>query len=189
MPISVTGNSTEAAPGPAWMSAALAANPARHRRGAGFTLLELLVSLAIVGLLAGAAVLALPDRSAGQRLQARATAILGELRLAANEARALGQPVRVEVLPQALRFEVYSGSRWRGLSLGGAHEDGKLRLARTRLHLSSRELPSAGHDWLLLLPDGSRKAFRLELRLQQAGLRIEGDETGALRLVAARVPG
>ena len=151
----------------------------------GFTLLELLVTLTIIGLLSGAAVLAIPDRGPAQRLQATARAVLDELRLAARESRALGQPVRIAVQPHHIHFEVYDGDGWSDLSLGRAREDGRLSTTGTRLSLHGQTGSRPRNAPVLMLPDGSRTPFSLDLRLHQEDLRIESDETGPLRLVMA----
>jgi general secretion pathway protein H len=58
----------------------------------GFTLLELLVVLVLVGILSGAAVLALPDRH-GQRLEREAQRLVAWLEAGRAHSRATGQPI------------------------------------------------------------------------------------------------
>jgi len=89
--------------------------PARLPRDAGFSLVEILVAVSIIGVLSAAIVLALqpgqdPVEDEAQRLTAR-------LVYASQEAIASGQPVglQVENFGEGYSFQRYVDGRWRPL--------------------------------------------------------------------------
>lgn len=140
----------------------------RYRRESGFTLLEMMVALLIASVLAGALVLALPDRSRSLRFEADRLAQL--MAVAREEALLRGAPVRLEAGQEGYRFVVWQDQAWRTMP-----EDPALRerewLAPTTLVLEradgqwviefGRELVDAPFR-LSLLRDGSKATIRAD---------------------------
>lgn len=83
-----------------------------NRRSGGFTLIEILVALAILGILAGGVVLSLPDGERAQR-QAAMQGWRDQAANAARRARAEARPWAWEVSPNGARLLVGDGGRWR----------------------------------------------------------------------------
>ena len=82
----------------------------------GFTLVELMMTVAIIGLAAGAVVLALPDPhpSASQAAEAFAARLVR----AREEAVLSNRPTAVETTRAGYGFSTYDGLRWSALNAG-----------------------------------------------------------------------
>jgi len=96
-----------------------ASNPvasASARNRDGFTLVELLMVVAILGLAAGAVVLAVPDPRPAVGVEAERFA--ARLSHARDEAVLSDRPVAVEVTPTGYAFSVFDGRVWSPLSDG-----------------------------------------------------------------------
>ena len=90
--------------------------PESRRRRGGFTLVELLMVVAILGLAAGAVVLAVPDPRPA--VGAEAERFAARLSRARDEAVLSNRPVAVEVTPSGYAFAVFDGRAWSALSDG-----------------------------------------------------------------------
>jgi general secretion pathway protein H len=77
----------------------------------GFTLVELLAVIAIVGLASGAAILALPEADGGVRMEA--TRLAARAQAAQERAVMDNRPVALVVGPESYGFEWRSGGEWR----------------------------------------------------------------------------
>lgn len=97
---------------PIWATGRLKAYD--HR--AGFTLVELLMVVAILGLAAGAVVLAVPDPRPA--VGAEAERFAARLSRARDEAVLSNRPVAVEVTPTGYAFTAFGGRAWSALSDG-----------------------------------------------------------------------
>lgn len=144
----------------------------------GFTLLELLVAMVIVGIIASFAVLSVGDggRDATQRREAERLAAL--LSLAADEAVLRGRELGLALDPDGYAFLTLEGERWRPAAGDGPLGDRRLpapfRLAAEvegrYLPLAKRRKGTAPAPAVLLYSSGEQTPSRLsvedpELRL------------------------
>jgi general secretion pathway protein H len=102
-------------PGAQAASDRVASGSAKEMR-AGFTLVELLMVVAILGLAAGAVVLAVPDPRPA--VGAETERFAARLVRAREEAVLSNRPVAVEVTPTGYAFAVFDGRAWSALSDG-----------------------------------------------------------------------
>ncbi len=152
------------------------ARPASRHRTRGFTLLELLVALVIVGVMLGAVALkAGPGER--QQLQNEAQRIALLLQLARDEAIVRNQPVAFEADEYRYRFLVRGNDQWRVLS-----GDEQLReRAYRRAPLSLQLQPSSGSPPPLRIVFGREpvdKAFALTLAAGGNSATIRADGIG-----------
>ena len=83
---------------------------------AGFTLVELLMVVAIIGLAAGAVVLSVPDPRPS--VAAEAERFAARLTRAGEESILTNRPVAVEATPAGYGFSVFDGAEWSPLAEG-----------------------------------------------------------------------
>ncbi|NIC42231.1 prepilin-type N-terminal cleavage/methylation domain-containing protein [Aquabacterium sp. A08] len=141
----------------------------RPRRDAGFTLLELLVVLLILGVAAGAVVLGLPDPRAGA-LEREAVRLAAQLEAARSAARATGQT-----------------RHWRPTASGYTWEPSMAADAQHWLEPDTQVqvLEPAGADRLVLGPEPILPPQRLRLTLGDLRADIASDGLRPFARVAA----
>ena len=160
------------------------ARPSTARAGRGFTLLEVLVVLLVMGLLVGlASALVLPDDRA--RLAVEGERLARLLELAAEEARLGGHAIAWTAEPPGYRFSQHDPAI-------GWTEPGGRDLLRPRalpagmalLGLRVENTPASAPLRLEFSSDGAAQAFTLELGLGTARATIAGSPLGEIAVVA-----
>lgn len=158
------------------LSTAPTTRSVRCRNAAGFTLLELLVVLVIVGILLGAVALnAHPgDR---QLLQNEAQRVALLLQLARDEAIVRNRPIAFEADDYRYRFLVRQGEGWQALTGDGLLREREFRHAPLALALT----PASADQRPLRIVFGKEpvdKAFALTLALGPQAATIHADGIG-----------
>ncbi|MDZ7641009.1 MAG: type II secretion system minor pseudopilin GspH [Desulfurivibrio sp.] len=161
----------------------------------GFTLIEVVVVLLIIGILLGAIGLAPPGRE--QQLQTEAERLLVLLRLAREEAILTAREMAVGFHAEGYRFYRYRDGQWRPLTARPFKPrqlapDLRLELRRLEVDESPVELPYRDGPQddrqlprLYFLPGGEITPFRLTLRLENGDQPkvIEGGSGTSVKLL------
>ncbi len=121
------------------------------RQARGFTLLEMIVVLAILGFALGLILTHGPVRSAAVETRAAASAIAGNLRLARTRAMAEARPVSVAIDPATHRIQVEG------------QKPAALPVAVGFNYVNPAGKPVAGETVLRFAPDGSASGGAIEL--------------------------
>lgn len=159
----------------------------------GFTLLELLLVVFIIGLLAGLAMLSVDDRVADDRLQQDAHRLNALLEMAAEEAVLFGVELGLEITHDGYRFLRLDADSWTPVTAKDsplrprALDDGvTLRLIREEgaQRLTTEADNEGPRPDLLFLSSGEITPFELSLTAEgaQSRYRYEGELTGKLQM-------
>lgn len=162
MPISATGT---------WTS--------RRARGAGFTLLELLVVLFLVGLLTSIVVLSSATAGLERRLEDEAARLAGLLELASENSVLTGRELAVGFQPGGYAFFYFEGNDWQPLQSGelfrprqlGSDMQLSLIVEETEIDLSERTSHVEPH--IIMYSSGDVSPFLVTLSHGQTPGRYE----------------
>ena len=134
----------------------------RRRAARGFTLLELILVLALMALASGMAAAALSGGFDGMRLRSAAKEIAAQLRFTRAQAIATGEAQRFTIDPGAHRWTAPK------------QRDGELPKQLRVAFLGAREVqPSAGEGAIVFFPDGASTGGRVQLQLDDAAWQVE----------------
>lgn len=159
----------------------------------GFTLLELLIVIVIMGLMATFAVLSLGSRALDERLDTEARRLFELITLAAEEAVLQGTELGLIHTADGYAFLVLKDGKWLPFEDAGALRPRTLNEPFfLELRVEDRPVGPARLDddkvdlkpQVLLLSSGEVTAFRLNLRARNYGVyfQLEGDVLGRLKL-------
>lgn len=157
----------------------------------GFTLLEVLVVVFIIGLLAGLAVLSVDDRAADDRLQQEAQRLDALLETAAEEAVLFGVELGLEITRDGYRFLRLDADGWTPITAQDSplrpralDENTTLRLIRADGEEIGDEDGDAPRPDVLFLSSGEITPFELAMTGNGAHsrYRYEGQLTGELKM-------
>jgi general secretion pathway protein H len=160
------------------------------RRAAGFTLLELLVVLAIIGTIVTFAALSLGSRALDEQLETEAERLFQLLSIAAEDAEVQGIDLGWRYTSQGYEFLALAQSgEWARLETGGSLRARALpQPLAIDLSVEGRALPPSSPNeelvepQVLLLSSGEASSFRLDMRARghKPYVRLEGDALGRL---------
>ena len=139
----------------------------------GFTLVELLAVIAIVGLLSGAALLALPEPDGGVRLEA--TRLAARAQAAQERAVMDNRPVALVLKGEGYGFEWRSGGEWK--PVGQKPLIGRLWGEGTRAEIAGTE------QRIVFDSTGFAESARVRLTRGEADASIEIADGGRVRVL------
>ena len=137
--------------------------PAHVRHERGFTLLEMMIVLVILGLVAALVVMRGPSRDPALDLRATAEAMAGGLRLARAQAISSGRPVSLMVDPARHVWRIDTGT-----PTAIAPEVG------VTVSTASATIPGTAPE-IGFAPDGSSTGGRIDLRAGERHLAVSAD--------------
>jgi len=163
-------------------------------KSAGFTLLEVMVTLVLIAIIAGFAVLSIPGGGDGQPLSEEAERLLTLVELNRGEAVMLGEQRGVVFSETGYQFVSYDpdSRQWTPPRQSSLRQSQDLpRGMRLRLWTEGRPVEfdktPAGRPHLLLLSSGETTDFTALFRLEDSrhkGYRVIGDLTGQMVMEA-----
>lgn len=154
----------------------------------GFTLVETLVVLVIIGLLASVVTLAMPDRRVGAREEARTLA--ARATLGAQESILSSTPIGLVLTPQGYSFSRWRAGRWTPVP------DDKTFASRTWgeglevIYTESKARPVTGRTKPPILPavvfqsSGIATPFKVTLTKDREVWAVSGNERGEIAVAA-----
>lgn len=152
------------------------ATGAERRRIGGFTLVELLVVVTLMGLVSGAVILALPDRATPLRRDAERFA--ARLQQARDEAVLTGRTIEVSVSADGYAFAARDAD--------GRHPLAPPAFGPTRWSPTVRLATTAARDMLTFDPLGGATPAHVVLEAGQRRRAVHIGPNGEVRLDASR---
>ena len=143
-----------------------------HRPRSGFTLVELLMVVAIIGMAAGAVVLSVPDPRPSVAEDAERFA--ARLSRAREEAVLSNRPVAVETTPAGYAFMVFDGTTWSPLTDGPFGPE--------TWTAGTTVAPAAGPFRIVLDPTGVAEPASMTLSRERNSRTITVDGAGEVTL-------
>ncbi|WP_240047406.1 GspH/FimT family pseudopilin [Sphingomonas panacisoli] len=140
----------------------------------GFTLIELMIVIAIVALATAAVVLVIPDPRG--RIRDDAERFASRTRAAHDAAIVTARPVSVWVTPGGYGFDERAGGRWVALS-------DKLRVVQWTNGIQAVSSGTGGRDRVVFDPTGmADRPLAVELRRDGQSMRVFVGINGAVRV-------
>ncbi|MDO9371392.1 MAG: type II secretion system minor pseudopilin GspH [Gammaproteobacteria bacterium] len=156
-------------------------------RPGGFTLLEVLVVVLIIGIILSFAVLKVSDRSRSETAQQEAERLAALLKLSSEEAVLQAREFALQLTAGGYEFLMLDKDAWKTLQ-----DDGLLRPRRLPAEVTlsatiegEATTPQDGRDQqprIYLLSSGEMTAFTLDLRDAKSHYRLRGEPNGKLVL-------
>jgi general secretion pathway protein H len=170
----------------------LCSKPAIRRLPAGFTLLEVLVVVLIIGIVLTFAVLAIGGDRRAEDLERESRQFAELLRLGSEQAVLRGEEWAVQIEPEEYRFLVYVKDAWQLLEADELFRPRELAEdTRLELELEGREVELETREepkpTLILLSSGELSPFVAQFSADatEAVYRVEGDARGEIRWESA----
>ena len=170
----------------------------RSARSAGFTLLEVLIVITIIGILAAVVGLKIGNRAMDDRMQAEAERLYQLVQLAQEETQVKGVALGLRFTADGYQFLALNDKgQWAEYGTGVLRTRQFDPVFYTELHVEGRMVPPAQtqqrgdlndaknqvQPQILLLPGGETTAFAVDLKAQNypSWFHIESDALGRLR--------
>lgn len=151
--------------------------PERRRLQAGFTLLELLVVLVIMGIMLGAISIN-AMQSTHQRLQADAQRISLLLQMAREEAIVRNRQTAFEVIENGYRFMVLNDNKWEAITDVDTLRGREFMVPQTRLNIISNDAVSAESLRIVFGREPVSRPFVMNMRVAEDQVSISADGVG-----------
>ncbi len=153
--------------------------------GAGFTLLEVLVVVALVGIIGAAVVLSISARG-DRQLEANAGQLCDALNHASESAVLSGRAYGMYVGPDAFEMVVFNGKAWQreGADAVGRRLDAPYRLRGNGVYAVRNRPPPAPQ--MVFMPDGTHYLGEVVIENGISGESFAVESTGAGRYRVVR---